>query len=401
MQRLWTLVPGHLSSHSALSSYGLCAAHSLATLCLCTTSGPDPGELPGFWGSMVFRHAPKSLGRGRVNNNNNNFNSRCPSEEEYSSAAVFTSLALNAAKSSIPFGRIKRPPKAWWSAEVEGAVSERRKAFSAAHRSDEDRQAYISASRRASSVIATWQMTCSSFSPKFNPKSVHSLLRSGTGSPSSSTSFLNCSSPRKSALVFADCPRFHFSVSQPKALRSRARGYRSELRRATCLEESHSSFCCRFYSTELLAAVSNLSSSTATGPDKVVYLMLKHLPHSGMDFLHIFNLSWFLRSFPSIWETFSIIPIYKMGKPLDFPAFFRPISLTSCVSKLFKSIILSRVFFFLKSDSIFSPRQAGFRPGRTTLDQTIPCSVHLGQTVLFLLAKTALAYLPTALALWH
>ena len=36
----------------------LCAAHSLATLCLCMTSGPDPGELPGFWGSMVFCHAP-------------------------------------------------------------------------------------------------------------------------------------------------------------------------------------------------------------------------------------------------------------------------------------------------------------------------------------------------------
>ena len=36
----------------------LCAAHSLATLCLSTTSGPDPGEFPGFWGSMVFRHAP-------------------------------------------------------------------------------------------------------------------------------------------------------------------------------------------------------------------------------------------------------------------------------------------------------------------------------------------------------
>ena len=34
------------------------AAHSLATLCLFTTFGPDPGELLGFWGSMVFRHAP-------------------------------------------------------------------------------------------------------------------------------------------------------------------------------------------------------------------------------------------------------------------------------------------------------------------------------------------------------
>ena len=88
------------------------------------------------------------------------FNSHCPSAEEYSSlslpsaAALFTSPTLNAAKSFINFGRIKRPPKAWWSAEVEDAVSERRKAFDAAHRSDVDRQAYISASRRASSVIA-------------------------------------------------------------------------------------------------------------------------------------------------------------------------------------------------------------------------------------------------------
>ena len=63
---------------------------------------------------------------------------------------------------------------AWWSTEVEQAVSERRKAFVAAHRSDEDRQAYISDSRRASFVIAmakakVWQATCSSFSTKPNP----------------------------------------------------------------------------------------------------------------------------------------------------------------------------------------------------------------------------------------
>ena len=43
---------------------------------------------------------------------------------------LFLALALNAAKSSIPLGCIKRHSKAWWSAEVEGAVSERRKAFS-------------------------------------------------------------------------------------------------------------------------------------------------------------------------------------------------------------------------------------------------------------------------------
>ena len=72
------------------------------------------------------------------------FDSYCPSTEEYSSlslsaAALFTSLVVNAAKVSIPFSRVKRQSQAWWSAEAEEAVSERRKAFSAAHRSDKDR----------------------------------------------------------------------------------------------------------------------------------------------------------------------------------------------------------------------------------------------------------------------
>ena len=133
-----------------------------------------------------------------------------------------------------------------------------------------------------------------------------------------------------------------------------------------------------FTPAEFLAAASNLSSSTATGPDKVAYPLLKHIPRSGMDFLlHIYNLSWSSHSFPSIWKTSSIIPIHKMGKPLDSPASFRPISLTSCVSKLFERIILSRFLFFLESNSILSPRQAGFRPGRSTLDQIL----YLSQSI--------------------
>ena len=184
--------------------------------------------------SPVFRpneHPPSfNFQKARWDGFASYFDSRYPSAEEYSSlslssaAALFTSLALNAAKFSILFGRIKRPPKAWWSAEVEEAISETRKAFAAAHRSDEDRQAYISASLRASSVIMkakteAWQMTCSSLSPESNPKSVHSLLRPIAGSPSSSSAssnFSNCS-PRESASVYAAYLRSHFSVSQPEA----------------------------------------------------------------------------------------------------------------------------------------------------------------------------------------
>ena len=346
--------------------------------------------------SPVFRskERPPSFNfqKARWDDSASYFDSHCLSAEEHSSLSLssapvlFTSLALNAAKSSIPFGRIKRHLIAWWSAEVEEAISERRKTFFATHRSDEDRQAYISSSLRASSVIAkakaeAWQTTCSSLSPKSDPQSAYCLLGSVAGSSSSSSfssNFPNWSFPRKSASVFGDYLRSHFSVSQPKTLRSRAKGYLSELRRARCPEESHLSFCPPFSPAEFLAAEFNLSSSTTTGRDKIVYPMLRHLPHSGMNsLLHIFNLSWSSHSFPYIWKTSSIISIHKMGKPLDSPASFRLISLTSCVSKLFERIILSRLLFFLKSNSIFSPRQAGFRSGWSTPDQIL----YLSQSI--------------------
>ena len=47
------------------------------------------------------------------------------------------------------------------------------------------------------------------------------------------------------------------------------------------------------------------------------------------------------------------------------------LSLTFCVSNLFERIIPSHLFFFLKSNFILSPRQADFRPGRSTLDQIL------------------------------
>ena len=46
-----------LISFCTVQLWTLCVDCSLETLCLSTTSGPDPGELPGFWGSVVFRHA--------------------------------------------------------------------------------------------------------------------------------------------------------------------------------------------------------------------------------------------------------------------------------------------------------------------------------------------------------
>ena len=135
--------------------------------------------------------------------------------------------------------------------------------------------------------------TCSSLLPRSNPKYVYSLLRSFAGSSSSSSSssnFPNCSSPKKSALVFADYIRYHFFVFQSQALRSRAGGYLSELHRATWPEESHSSFSSSFSPAESLAAAFNFSSSIAIGPGKVAYLMLKHFLALAWIFSYTFSI---------------------------------------------------------------------------------------------------------------
>ena len=74
-------------------------------------------------------------------------------------------------------------------------------------------------------------------------------------------------------LYVAEPEAISLSSAEPRALRSLTRP-----------------FALLFSPAEFLAAVSHLSSFTATDPDKVAYPMLKHLPRSGMDFLlHIFN----------------------------------------------------------------------------------------------------------------
>ena len=155
-----------------------------------------------------------------------------------SAATLFISLVLKALKFFLLFDRVKSQCQAWWSPKVEEAVSKRRKTFAAAHRINEDRQTYIYASPHTSFVIAKteaegWQETCSSFSPKSDPKCVYfhlcSVVRSSSLS-ASSPNFLKWSSNRELASVFAHYLRSHFSVSQPKILRSRAKGYLTQAR---------------------------------------------------------------------------------------------------------------------------------------------------------------------------
>ena len=257
-----------------------------------------------------------------------------------------------------------------------------------AHRSESHRLRYIDASRRASSVIsraksATWQATCSNLSPRSDPRAVFRLLNaiSGKQNTSQDSSFPDCTCPLDTANHFASYLRSRLSQVTLRSSRRAERQFMNELRKASCEDASslHNSFCSPFSLTELSTAISNFSSSTASGPDQNAYPLLKHLPEPAqLLLLSLFNRSWHSHTFPSCWKPTTIIPIHKPGKPTSSPSFFRPISLTSCISKLFERLILSRLSFHLESNHLLSTCQAGFRPGRSPLDQILSQSIWDG-----------------------
>ena len=188
-------------------------------------------------------------------------------------------------------------------------------------------------------------------------------------------------------------------------MRSRARGYFFEHRQTTCPEESHSSFCSFFSLTEFLALATNRSSFIATGPDKA-QSSLSHAkaPFSswhGFSFKHF--QCWLVVEFLSFHLEdifYYSITIHKMGKSLDSPASFRPISLNSCVSKIFERIILSRLFFFLEYNSMLSPaRPVSALNGLLLIKSVISLSslrmglTNVGRVLgLFLILSTSLKF---------
>ena len=153
----------------------------------------------------------------------------------------------------------------------------------------------------------------------------------------------------------------------------------NHIRTAHC-NTLHSTYCTPFCSLELSTAISQLSTSTSLGPDQI-NLLLTHLSQSALHFLlYIFNLSWSTHTFPSTWKQSTIIPILKPEKPSDSPSSYRPISLTSYTSKLFERMVLGQLTYFLEQQGTLSPVQAGFRPGRSTVDQVLLLSQSIADS---------------------
>jgi hypothetical protein len=131
-------------------------------------------------------------------------------------------------------------------------------------------------------------------------------------------------------------------------------------------------FCEQEMSTkEIKAALNKLENNKAARMDCVQNEALKHGSDSLLESLRtLFNFILKTGVSPTIWPSAMIHLIFKDGglDPLE-AASYRPISLTSCISKVYERVILNRLSEAFEKDGILPEEQAGFWQHRCTLEQ--------------------------------
>ena len=123
------------------------------------------------------------------------------------------------------------------------------------------------------------------------------------------------------------------------------------------------------FSMEELENAISLSSPMSPGEDDILYSMISNLPQCTKKLLlDILNDFWHTGTSPKSWKIAIIIPILKPLKEGSLPRSYRPIALTSCISKIYERMINTRLVWYLESKNLLSNRQFGFRKNRSTVD---------------------------------
>ena len=75
---------------------------------------------------------------------------------------------------------------------------------------------------------------------------------------------------------------------------------------------------------------------------------------------------------PNQWKAALVVPVFKKGDRSK-PNNYRPISLTSCFSRLFELILYKKILEYFLTNNLFSSNQFGFLPNKSTCSQLLSC----------------------------
>ena len=112
--------------------------------------------------------------------------------------------------------------------------------------------------------------------------------------------------------------------------------------------------------------ITQLSPSKGPGPDGLKANVIKDLIDIITEPLtHIINMSFEQGVFPEPLKIARVVPIFKKGSPFEVNN-YRPISVLSCISKIFEKAIHTRLHNYFTTNNVLYKRQYGFRKHMST-----------------------------------
>ena len=120
---------------------------------------------------------------------------------------------------------------------------------------------------------------------------------------------------------------------------------------------------------EIDKTIKGLRNNKASGLDIIANEYIKSTSSIFLPAYHkLFNLVLDTGILPDAWLIGVIKPIYKNKGNPDDPNNYRPITLLSCMGKLFTAILNKRLETFIESNDLLNENQCGFRRGYPTCD---------------------------------
>ena len=294
--------------------------------------------------------------------------------------AISSAAQASVPKSNQPRKKASAP---WWTPACNQAIAQRKRALKQYKRCvcEAHRLAYNQAVANCKRVFKSertnsWQSFASKFN-RFTPtgniwkllKAFH-LKRPPPGPfPSLKVNGQEITDPEQVMHEFA---KHYASVSAdstfPPPLRSRLENLANSCDFTSNNTEIYNK---PFTLHELTRAIS-MCGNTSVGPDDIHYEFFRHLNKEALTYLlAAINDLFVSHTFPATWRESIVIPIPKPNKDKQHPSGYRPISLTSCASKVVERMVNTRLQYYLESNDLLDEHQCGFRRGKSTTDNII------------------------------
>ena len=126
--------------------------------------------------------------------------------------------------------------------------------------------------------------------------------------------------------------------------------------------------------SDIIKAMKNMNSNSAAGPDGIHPKFINNIfSYLVKPLKKIFNLSLSTGVAPDSWKFSEVIPIYKNNRKPNNCASYRPVSLTSYMSKLLEKIIHTKLLKHLTDFDVITKSQHGFLSRKSTTTNLLEC----------------------------